>query len=477
MAKQAVNGWFADLVTSAAKPICNLLSQTVLGTPPLDSPDMARAKDLWGVSQTIANTCYVLIITAGGVLLIAGHSLPGSELTPGQLVARLVGAFAASNLSLILIGYAITFANGLAGAFLSAGAEAVDPSRVAKAISAYLVASLVPNQPFTIFIGLGVVVLALCVAFIYIIRIALTMVLIAAAPVALMFHALPLTDGLARLWWRSISGVLAIGVCQALVLATAFRLLFSNVKHSGGDSDSHFPGIVSGTGIDLLLALCLLWILVRVPSWVARTIWRAAQPSALTGMLKSLVLYRGLGALMRHRAPTRKVLASSPSPSSASPPPPPPQVRRRPALLSPSRLALAPPDAPHTPPALPGPAEPPPALPAGAVPMPPGAIPMPPGPTPEPDRDKQEGRHPMQLALPIPAAPGPVGKSAALRPRQMVLPIPVTRVPRPSSPGTPTSPRPRVRSRQPMLPGMPKRPVPRRQLTLWIDPPKARRRR
>ncbi|MGI5204692.1 hypothetical protein ACQEU6_24310 [Spirillospora sp. CA-108201] len=478
MAKQAVNGWFADLVTSAAKPICNLLSQTVLGTPPLDSPDMARAKDLWGVSQTIANTCYVLIITAGGVLLIAGHSLPGSELTPGQLVARLVGAFAASNLSLILIGYAITFANGLSGAFLSAGAEAVDPSRVAKAISAYLVASLVPNQPFTIFIGLGVVVLALCVAFIYIIRIALTMVLIAAAPVALMFHALPLTDGLARLWWRSISGVLAIGVCQALVLATAFRLLFSNVKHSGGDSDSHLPGIVSGTGIDLLLALCLLWIMVRVPSWVARTIWRAAQPSALTGMVKSLVLYRGLGALMRHRAPTRRNLAPSPpSPSSASPPPPPPQVRRPPALLSPSRLALAPPDAQHTPPGLPGPGDPPPALLAGAVPMPPGAIPMPPGQPPEPDRDKQEGRHPMQLALPIPAAPGPAGKSAALRPRQMALPIPVTRVPRPSSPGSPASPRPRVRSRQPMLPGMPKRPVPRRQLTLWIDPPKARRRR
>ncbi|TMR34980.1 hypothetical protein [Actinomadura geliboluensis] len=477
MAKQAVNGWFADLVTGAAKPIFEVLSQTALGTPPLDSPDMARAKDLWGVSQTIANTCYVLLVTVSGVLLIAGHSLPGSELTPGQLVARLVGAFAASNLSLVLIGYAIVFANGLSGAFLKAGAEAIDPGRVAKAIAGYLVASLIPNQPYTIFIGLGVVVLALCVVFIYIIRIALTMVLIAAAPVALMFHALPVTDGLARLWWRSITGVLAIGVCQALILATAFRLLFSDVDHPGsGSGDSgHFLGLASGTGIDLLLALCLLWIMVRVPSWAARTIWRAAHPSALTGLIKSLILYRGLGALMRHRVPTRKFWTPPPPPPS---PPPPRWFRPPPGLSGPSRLALAPGSAP---PALtsPGPSEPPPALPAGAISMPSGAFPMPPGPlsSPEPGSDRGAVRGPMQMSLPIPAT-GKSGKGGTRRVKQLALPVPVTRVARPpSSGGAVAGGQARVRSRQLLLPGMPRRPVPRRQLTLWTDPPKTRRRR
>ncbi|MWA07402.1 hypothetical protein F8568_045175 [Actinomadura sp. LD22] len=474
MAKQAVNGWFADLVTGAAKPIFHLLAQTVLGTPPTDSADMARARDLWGVSQTIANTCYVLLITAGGVLLMAGRSLPGGELTPGQLVARLVGAFTASNLSLLLIGYAITFANGLSDAFLSAGAEAIDPGRVAKALAAYLVASLIPNQPFTIFIGLGVVVLALCVAFIYIIRIALTMVLIAAAPVALMFHALPITDGLARLWWRSISGVLAIGICQALILATAFRLLFSDIKHPGDNSGNHFPGIASGTGIDLLLALCLLWIMVRVPSWVARTIWRAAQPSALTGLVKSLILYRGLGALTRRRVPAPRKFWHPPPPPSPPPPPPPRQhLGRLTALPSPSRLALEGPGALRPPMELPSPSDPPPALPAGATPMPSGAIPMPPGPPPEPDRDGRFPRHPMQLTLPIPAGKSTTGR----RSTQLALPVPVTRVHRTAMPGSPVAPggRARVRSRQLMLPDMPKRPVPRRQLTLWIDPPKTRR--
>ncbi|NEA28829.1 hypothetical protein [Actinomadura bangladeshensis] len=474
MAKQAVNGWFADLVTGAAKPVFEVLSQTALGTPPLDSPDMARAKDLWGVSQAIANTCYVLLVTVGGVLLIAGHSLPGSELTPGQLAARLVGAFAASNLSLVLIGYAITFANGLSGAFLKAGAEAIDPSRVAKAIAGYLVASVIPNQPFTIFIGLGVVVLALCVVFIYIIRIALTMVLIGAAPVALMFHALPVTDGLARLWWRSITGVLAIGVCQALILATAFRLLFSDVDHPGGDSgdSNHFLGLASGMGIDLLLAACLLWIMVRVPSWAARTIWRAAQPSALTGLVKSLILYRGLGALMRHRVPAPRKFWTPPPP----PPPPPRWFRPLPELLpGPSHLALPPGG---TPPALepPGPSDPPPTSPTGAIPMPSGAIPMPPGPpsSARPASDRRTVGAPVQMSLPIPT----IGKTRTRRATQLALPVPVTRVPRPPSPGSAVAGgRARVRSRQLMLPGMPRRPVPRRQLTLWTDPPKTRRRR
>jgi hypothetical protein len=437
---------------------------------------MARARDLWGVSQTIANTCYVLLVTVGGVLLIAGHSLPGSELTPGQLVARLVGAFAASNLSLVLIGYAITFANGLSGAFLAAGAEAIDPSRVAKAIAGYLLASVVPNQPFTIFIGLGVVVLALCVVFIYIIRIALTMVLIAAAPVALMFHALPVTDGLARLWWRSITGVLAIGVCQALILATAFRLLFSGVDHPGGESgdSSHFLGLASGTGIDLLLAACLLWIMVRVPSWAARTIWRAAQPSALTGLVKSLILYRGLGALMRHRVPAPRKFWTPP----ASAPPSGQSFRPQLALPGPSRLALEAPATSRTPLGLPAaPSAPPPAPPADAIPMPAGAIPMPPGPPSGLDPGSGRGavRAPRQMSLPIPAT----GKPGMRRPTQLALPVPVTRVPRPvsSSGGVGAGGRARVRSRQLMLPGMPRRPVPRRQLTLWTDPPKTRRRR
>ncbi|WP_329521833.1 hypothetical protein [Spirillospora sp. NBC_01491] len=428
MAKQAVNGWFAELVSSAAKPIFGLLRATVLGTPEIDSQDMARTRQLWGTSQTIANTCYVLVISVAGVLLMAGQSLPGGEMSPRQLLVRLVTAFLASNLSLIFIGYGIEFANGLAGAFLNSGAEKIDPSVVADAYVGYVTATLLPTQPFMAILGLGVVALALCVAFIYVVRIAITMVLIAAAPLALMFHALPVTDGLARLWWRAITGILAIQVCQSLVLVTAFQLMFSETKDT---SNSYFGFPTRNDITDLLLAICLLWVMVRIPSWVARTIWQPAQPRMLGQMLKSFLIYRGLGALMGKAGKA---------------------VQRPPKGVRPL------PRTPLRPLPQPPPAPPPPPL-------------APPTPPPPPQQPPDAGQ-PVQLALPIPAPPRP----AARRPVQLALPIPITRVPRPAATSAPaTPPRPRVRSGQLMLPGMPKRPVPPRQLTLWVEPPKTRK--
>ncbi|MFD0854879.1 hypothetical protein ACFQ07_21745, partial [Actinomadura adrarensis] len=271
-----MNGWFQDLVTSASKPIFELVRSTVMGTPQIDAPEMARARSLWGTSQTIANTCYVLLITLGGMLLMTGQSLPGSELTPGQLAARLVGAFLASNLSLVLIGYAIVFANGLATAFLVSGENKIDPKVLADRVARHISTLMSPDYAFATLLALAVVVLALCLGFIYIIRIAITMVLIAAAPIALMFHALPLTDGIARLWWRGITGVLAIQVAQSLVLATAYELLFSKNPDQDGGSVLGLPSRIAL--LDLLLAIALLWVMIRVPSWVARTVWQPAQP-------------------------------------------------------------------------------------------------------------------------------------------------------------------------------------------------------
>ncbi|RSN56669.1 hypothetical protein [Actinomadura sp. WAC 06369] len=471
-AKEAVNGWFADLVSSAAGTVFDLLGATVLGTPELDAPEMSRARELWGVAQTIANTCFVLVITAGGVLLMAGHSLPGTELTPGQLVARVVGAFLASNLSLIVLGYAISLANGLSRALLTMGAESIDPGVVAEVIAGYIAAQLVPSNLFPVLIALGAVVLALCLVFVYIVRVALTIVLIAAAPIALMLHALPVTDGLARLWWRGITGLLAIQVCQSLVLATAFRLLFTDSEDDRG-SVLGLPSV--GDVTDLLLAVCLLWLMVRIPAWVARTVWRPAQPRLLSGLLKSLVLYRLMGRLLPRRGRAATVRFQPPTPP-PPPPPPPPAPTRRLALPGPTRPML--PAGPPSSPALPSGPSPDPALPTGPTPpaLSAGSAPfaLPAGPAAAPGPRSSAGGRAMQLPLPIPAKPKPAGR----RPVQTALPIAAARIPRPpAAPAAAAPARPRPRSGQLMLPGMPRRPVPHRQLTLWTEPPKTRRRR
>jgi hypothetical protein len=293
-AKEAVTGWFKDLVESARKPAFKLLSATIFGTPEIASKEMSRARELWGTSQAIANTCFVLIITIAGVLLMAGQSLPG-ELTLKELLPRVLLAFLATNLSLVLIGYSISFANGLARAFLSAGGHKIDPDTAGEVLSNGVQASINTLGIFFILVGLVAVVLAVIVGFIYVIRLAIIMVLIAAAPLALMFHAFPFTDGLARLWWRGVTGMLAIQILQSLVFITALQLLFTQSK-----AGQQFNGIptTKADAIDLLLIIALLWVMIRIPSWVARTIWRNAQPRMLLQLIKTLVVYRAVGAVV-----------------------------------------------------------------------------------------------------------------------------------------------------------------------------------
>lgn len=292
MAGDAVTGWFRDLVESASKPTFAFLSATVLGTPEIDSPEMKRARELWGTSQWIANTCFLLMVTITGILLMAGQSLPG-ELSPKELLPRLLLAFLASNLSLILIGHGISLANGLAKAFLTAGGNKIDPAQAGTVLGNGVEASINTVGTFFVLVALVAVALALIVAFIYVARLAITMVLIAAAPLALMFHALPMTDGIARLWWRGITGMLAIQVCQSLVLVSALQVLFADTK-----DDGPFHGVPTTEQdlIDVLLAICLLWVMIRIPSWVARTIWRSAQPRMLGQLVRSFLVYRTVGA-------------------------------------------------------------------------------------------------------------------------------------------------------------------------------------
>ena len=111
---------------------------------------------------------------------------------------------------------------------------------------------------------LGLVVAAVLLALLlsFIVRVALTIVLIAGAPIALMFHALPHTDGIARWWWRTFAALLAIQLVQSLTLVVGLRVLLT----PGGLG---LFGLPTDTGfITLLVVLALLYILFKIPFWM-----------------------------------------------------------------------------------------------------------------------------------------------------------------------------------------------------------------
>jgi hypothetical protein len=277
--RAAVNGWLRDLVAAAIDPAVDLAARSVLATPNLADPG-GRVRELWGLSVGLANTGYVLLVCAGGVLLMTNETLQ-ARYTVKDVAPRLVVGLVASNTSLLLIGLGIDLANALSRALLGPG---VDPDRARATLKAVLVFPLDDADVWLILLALVVVVLALVLGASYVLRVAVLVALTVAGPLALAGHALPQTEALARWWWRGTTACLAIPVAQSLALITALRVFF----HADQD---RVLGLGSARLVDLLVATCLLWLLARIPTWAVRLVF-VGRPGTAVTVAKSYVAYR-----------------------------------------------------------------------------------------------------------------------------------------------------------------------------------------
>jgi len=286
--RDAINGWFRDLVTSALDPVLTLLGSTVLSTPEVTG---GRVHELWLVCAGIANSVFVLFVLAGGAVVMSHETLQ-TRFAAKQIAPRLVVGIIAANLSLAVVGLAVGFANALSGALLGQG---VDSGSATGVLRALVLAPLADCGSFLVLMGLVVAILALLLVATYLIRVALLVVLVVAGPLALACHALPYTEGAAQLWWRALVGALATQVSQSLVLITAVRVFFA----SGGNAALGLSA--SGALVNVLLACALLYVLVKIPSWMARLVLGGRRGTSTVQLLKTAVVYRtvrtGMAAL------------------------------------------------------------------------------------------------------------------------------------------------------------------------------------
>jgi hypothetical protein len=280
--RDAINGWFRDLVATSLGPLLDMVARTVLATPDLAAAT-SRVRELWWVSAGIANTAFVLLVTAGGVLVMTHETLQTSYGVK-EIAPRLVLAFLAANLSLIITAQAIELANALARALLGTGA---DPGHVQATLRTLALAPLDTSSGLLILVALVIAIMALALVATYVIRVSLLVVLVAGAPLALACHALPKAEGLAYLWWRAFCGCFGIQLGQALVLAMAVRVFFQadRARVLGLQGSAHL--------VDLIVVGCLLWMLLRIPVWVSRLVF-GQQGSTLVRLAKSYFIYRGI---------------------------------------------------------------------------------------------------------------------------------------------------------------------------------------
>ena len=295
---QAVDSWFAGLVKSAINPLFSLLGRTLLATPQVGG--LTQVRDLWAGSVAITDAAYVLAVLAGGILVMSHQTLQTSY-TVKEIAPRLVVGFLAANLSLLVAGKAIALAG-----------QGLDPAAAAAMLRSLTLRMLNSAGMFAILLALFAVLLVLVLAVIYAARLMLTVVLIAVAPLALACHALPQAEGIARWWWRAFAGILAIQSAQAVVLVAALRLFFTEQWTALAAP----PGTVSS--FDSIQLLCLLYILIRIPSWIGRKVWSPGGRSPLRSAARFIfaaVVLRRIAPTLSGRAARRPGIGASGSKS------------------------------------------------------------------------------------------------------------------------------------------------------------------
>jgi hypothetical protein len=144
-------------------------------------------------------------------------------------------------------------------------------------------------------IGLMIAVLTGMLLVTFIVRIGILVFLVGASPIALACHATPFTDPAAKLWWRSMAGVLGTVTLQAFALHTTVNIFLSP------DTNLSALGIpMDPTGVfNLLIVACLLWITIKIPSLMRKYVTQSAGGRNAAGMFLRMLVIQQLTGIIR----------------------------------------------------------------------------------------------------------------------------------------------------------------------------------
>ncbi len=254
--------WFAGLLLDCLNGVIGAITHALLLTP--DVTALPQVQALTGRSIWVVDTCFVLVFVAAGVLSMVAGGDERARYTAKDLLPRCVVGFVTAHFSQLIAGKLIEVANAVTNAVTAQdfhGDGALD------AVKTDLMAARDQTVGLLFIVCLAIIVFLLAAtACSVIVRFAVALVLTAAAPIALACHALPQTDPVARLWWRSYVSMLAIPVVQAFVLFAGQWMLLDT---------SHMLPVLGlpvepGGVINLFVVMVLLWATVKVPGLMRR---------------------------------------------------------------------------------------------------------------------------------------------------------------------------------------------------------------
>lgn len=286
MLVNAIASFLGTIVEQIMKPLRELLADTLLATP--DVTRHADLKRLWTGTMGITVGIYVLFVTAGGVTVM-GYETLQTRYAVKQIAPRLLIGMIASATSLTMMGKTISLGNALSHAIMGIGMADAGQGLVERALPFSLFGA--PGiKIYLLIVSIVVIALILAVLIGFFVRLAVMALLAVCGPLALACHAHPVTEPMARLWWRALAGCLVIQVAQSMTFIVALKLFFAPGSTAMGIPYSDKLGT-------MLAGLALFWVLFKIPGWTMQVVFRATpvhNPHAPTAVriLRHLAMYR-----------------------------------------------------------------------------------------------------------------------------------------------------------------------------------------
>lgn len=289
-----VVAWLFQQAAGMLTGLAGLLTAALLTTP--DVTGLPQTTHLARISAGIVSAGYVVAILAAAATGMS-HGALQARYELKDLLPRLVVGYVASHFGVEFCRIAIGLANALVTAF--ADRPAPGP-RIIAYVSARLASAM--GDPAAALLAVVIALIIVALSYLLLIgwftRVALLVVLAGIAPLALACYALPYTQPMAGLWWRSVGGCLAVPAAQALLLTVGVDLLT--------DPDVNVAVLLGvatpGTDVfNLALAAALLALAVRVPKLIGRFV--SQPPPSTAGLVLRAVLLQTVTRNMPLRFP------------------------------------------------------------------------------------------------------------------------------------------------------------------------------
>jgi hypothetical protein len=254
--------WLSGLLLDCLNAMISAITHALLITP--DVTGLPQVQALTGRSIWVVDTVFVLAFVAAGALTMVAGGDERARYTVKDLLPRCIVGFVTAHFSQLIAGKLIELANAFTGALT---AQNFNGDGALNAVKTNLVAARDQTAALLFIVCLAIIVVLLAVTVCsVIVRFAVALVLTAVAPIALACHALPQTDPVARLWWRSYLTMLAVPVAQAFVLFAGQWMML--------DTGNMLPvlglPVEPGGVINLFVVMVLLWTTVKVPGLMGK---------------------------------------------------------------------------------------------------------------------------------------------------------------------------------------------------------------